>query len=80
MPKSAPAKSARKPAAKKTAVVKKPVRKAAPKAAKSPVGKLPEWNLADLYTSITAPEIARDLDKIDADCAAFEAAYKGKLA
>ncbi|QUS41603.1 M3 family oligoendopeptidase [Tardiphaga alba] len=86
MPKSATAKSARKSsaktsAAKKTAVVKKPVRKAAPKAAaKSPAGKLPEWNLADLYSSITAPEIARDLDKIDADCAAFEAAYKGKLA
>ncbi len=81
MPKSASAKSARKPAAKKTAVVKKPVRKTASKAAgKSAAGKLPEWNLADLYTSITAPEIARDLDKIDADCAAFEAAYKGKLA
>jgi len=81
MPKSATAKSARKPAAKKTAVLKRPVRKAAPKAAaKSPAGKLPEWNLADLYASITAPEIARDLDKIDADCAAFEAAYKGKLA
>ncbi len=81
MPKSAPAKSVRKPATKKTAVVKKPVRKIAPKAAaKSQAGKLPEWNLADLYTSISAPEIARDLDKIDADCAAFEAAYKGKLA
>ncbi len=92
MPKSAPAKSvsanksisaksARKPAAKKTSVVKKAVRDTAPKAAvKSLAGKLPEWNLADLYTSITAPEIARDLDKIDADCAAFEAAYKGRLA
>ncbi|WP_398474843.1 M3 family oligoendopeptidase [Tardiphaga sp.] len=81
MPKSVPAKAARKSAAKKTAVMKKPTRKVAPKAAaKSPAGKLPEWNLADLYTSITAPEIARDLDKIDADCAAFEAAYKGKLA
>jgi oligoendopeptidase F len=86
MPKSATAKSARKssakaPAAKKTATAKKPVRKAAPKTAgKSSAGKLPEWNLADLYTSITAPEIARDLDKIDADCAAFEVAYKGKLA
>lgn len=90
MPKSATAKSVRKPAAKKTAVVKKAVRKTAPKAAakpsakssaaKSPAGKLPEWNLADLYASITAPEIARDLDKIDADCAAFELAYKGKLA
>ena len=61
MPKSVPAKAARKSVAKKTAVVKKPARKVAPKAAaKSPAGKLPEWNLADLYTSITAPEIARD--------------------
>ncbi|MEW6641637.1 MAG: M3 family oligoendopeptidase [Pseudomonadota bacterium] len=42
--------------------------------------KLPEWNLADLYPSIDAPEIARDLDKLEADCVAFEAAYKGKLA
>lgn len=48
--------------------------------AKSPGGKLPEWNLADLYTAIDAPEIARDLDKIDAECAVFEADYKGKLA
>jgi oligoendopeptidase F len=48
--------------------------------AKSPGGKLPEWNLADLYTAIDAPEIAGDLDKIDAECAAFEADYKGKLA
>jgi oligoendopeptidase F len=87
MSKSASAKSARKPAgasaktAARAAAVKKTVRKAGGKpATKSTVGKLPEWNLADLYTSITAPEIARDLDKIDADCAAFEAAYKGKLA
>jgi oligoendopeptidase F len=42
--------------------------------------KLPEWNLADLYSGIDAPEVARDLDKIDADCVAFEADYKGKLA
>ncbi|OYU90033.1 MAG: oligoendopeptidase F [Bradyrhizobiaceae bacterium PARB1] len=84
MPKSAPAKFVRKPAsksaAKKAPAVKKAVRKGVPKPGKSPAGKLPEWNLADLYTSITAPEIARDLDKIDADCAAFEAAYKGRLA
>ncbi|MCX7309758.1 MAG: M3 family oligoendopeptidase, partial [Afipia sp.] len=84
MSKSASAKSARKSvstSAAKAATVKKTVRKAAGKTAtKSTVGKLPEWNLADLYTSITAPEITRDLDKIDADCAAFEAAYKGKLA
>ncbi|CAN5203709.1 M3 family oligoendopeptidase [soil metagenome] len=43
-------------------------------------GKLPEWNLADLYPAIDAPDVARDLDKLDADCAAFETAYKGKIA
>ncbi|RTL51803.1 MAG: M3 family oligoendopeptidase [Bradyrhizobiaceae bacterium] len=54
----------------------------AAKAATSKVGaaKLPEWNLADLYPSIGAPEVSRDLDKLDADCAAFETAYKGKIA
>ncbi|HEY0236356.1 MAG TPA: M3 family oligoendopeptidase [Afipia sp.] len=49
-------------------------------AAKTSQSKLPEWNLADLYSSIDAPEIARDLDKLDADCAAFENAFKGKIA
>jgi oligoendopeptidase F len=53
----------------------KPKAKAAPKATK-----LPEWNLADLYPSIDAPEIARDLDKLDADCVAFETSYKGRIA
>ncbi len=69
------AKSAKaKPAAKsKSAVKSKPV-------AKAKASKLPEWNLADLYSSIEAPEIARDLDRLDADCAAFEVEYKGKLA
>jgi len=49
-------------------------------AAKSKTGKLPEWNLSDLYSGIDAPEIARDLQKMDADCTAFETDYKGKLA
>jgi oligoendopeptidase F len=48
--------------------------------ARSKTGKLPEWNLADLYAGIDAAEIARDLRKMDADCAAFETDYKGKLA
>ncbi|MBN9583195.1 MAG: M3 family oligoendopeptidase [Afipia sp.] len=50
------------------------------KAARGKAGKLPEWNLADLYPAIDAPEVARDLDSLDADCAAFEAAYKGRIA
>jgi oligoendopeptidase F len=41
---------------------------------------LPEWNLADLYAGLEAPEIKRDLDRVDADCVAFEEAYKGRLA
>jgi oligoendopeptidase F len=49
------------------------------KAAGNP-GKLPEWNLGDLYGSIDAPEVARDLARMDADCVAFETDYKGKLA
>ena len=49
-------------------------------AAKSKAGKLPEWNLADLYSGIEADEVTRDLQKMDADCAAFEADYKGRLA
>jgi oligoendopeptidase F len=74
-------KPSRNTAPKKIASAKKAVRKVAGKSsAKSQAGKLPEWNLADLYTAIDAPEIARDLDKIDAECVAFEADYKGKLA
>jgi oligoendopeptidase F len=42
--------------------------------------KLPEWNLADLYSGIGAPEVTRDLDRLDAECVAFENDYKGKLA
>ena len=73
-----------------TAARKKPAAKsakaAAPKPAKSLVadgkalGALPEWNLADLYPGIDAPEVKRDLDRADAECVAFEEAYKGKLA
>jgi len=44
------------------------------------LGALPEWNLADLYAAIDAPEVKRDLERMDADCVAFEEAYKGRLA
>jgi oligoendopeptidase F len=43
-------------------------------------GKLPEWNLSDLYAGIDAPEVARDLARMDAECVAFETDYKGRLA
>src|SRR5690348_8076250 len=61
----------RKPAKSKA----KPTSKTAAK-----TGKLPEWNLADLYSGIDAPEVAHDLAKMDAECVAFETDYKGKLA
>ena len=46
----------------------------------SKAAKLPEWNLADLYAGIDAPEVADDLAKMDSECVAFETDYKGKLA
>lgn len=65
----------RKPNTKKAVTKAKPSSKPASKA-----GKLPEWNLADLYSGIDAPEVTRDLETMDADCVAFETDYKGKLA
>src|SRR5579859_4642423 len=41
---------------------------------------LAEWNLDDLYRGLDDPAIKRYLDRTDAECAAFEEAYKGKLA
>ncbi|MBY0381604.1 MAG: M3 family oligoendopeptidase [Xanthobacteraceae bacterium] len=75
MPKSAASRakqSSRKPSMVKAAA-KSSVRS-------KPSAKLPEWNLADLYASISAPQITADLDRLDADCAAFEDAYKGRIA
>src|SRR5207248_9817867 len=66
-PPRAAAKGAGKPAT-------KPSGKAGPA-----LGRLPTWNLADLYPAIDAPQVKRDLDRADAECAAFEEAYKGKL-
>src|SRR5258708_37640165 len=62
-----------------SALRKSTAKKPAAKSAAKP-GKLPEWNLADLYSGIDAPEVTRDLQKMDADCVAFETDYKGKLA
>src|SRR5262249_17169159 len=44
------------------------------------LGKLPEWNLADLYAALDAPEVKLDLERSLAECRAFEETYKGKLA
>jgi oligoendopeptidase F len=79
--KSATAKAAlRKPAISKSAAKAKSSAKSSPAKTASKTVKLPEWNLADLYSGIDAPEVTRDLDKMDADCVAFETDYKGKLA
>src|ERR1019366_3348835 len=64
-------------ALRKSTVPRKPnIKKSA---AKTRSGKLPEWNLADLYSGIDAPEVTRDLTRMDAECVAFETDYKGKL-
>ncbi|MEX0279468.1 MAG: M3 family oligoendopeptidase [Ruegeria sp.] len=44
------------------------------------LGDLPEWDLTDLYTSQDAPELTRDLDWLEGECASFAADYEGKLA
>src|SRR5215204_735023 len=46
----------------------------------SSLGRLPEWNLADLYAGIDDPKVKRDLDRADAYSVAFEQDFKGKLA
>ena len=63
----------------KRIAAKRPV-KNGPAAAKTALGALPEWNLSDLYAGLDDPAIKSDLDRADADCVAFENAYKGKLA
>jgi oligoendopeptidase F len=74
------------PTLRKAKPAAKSAKSAARKRAKSLVangkalGELPEWNLADLYPGIDAPEVKRDLERADAECVAFEETYKGKLA
>ena len=68
-------------ALRKSAAQRKPAAKPAAKSKTvSKAGKLPEWNLADLYSGIDAPEVVGDLQKMDKECVAFETDYKGKLA
>ena len=43
------------------------------------LGPMPEWNLADLYSAPTAPEIARDLAAAAAEARRIKEAYHGKL-
>ena len=58
----------------------RPVFDAATQAGGGAFGDLPDWDLTDLYASPEAPEFAADMDRLAADCAAFAAAYEGKLA
>ena len=44
------------------------------------LGKLPEWDLRDLYTGEDAPELARDMGWLEKACADFAADFEGKLA
>jgi len=46
----------------------------------SEFGNLPEWDLSDLYTGTDAPELKRDLDWLEKECAGFAKSYAGKLA
>ncbi len=40
---------------------------------------LPAWDLSDLFTTPSSPEIAATLDRAEADASAFEGRYKGRL-
>ena len=50
---------------------KAPVRAASKRSPGKSLKALPEWNLADLYAGIDAPEVTRDLERADADCRRF---------
>ena len=44
------------------------------------LGSLPEWNLADLYSGMDAPELRDDVKRAAGDALAFEGRWKGRLA
>ena len=44
------------------------------------LGDLPTWNLADLYSSPTGPDLLADLKRADAEAEAFATDYEGKIA
>ncbi|WP_226688577.1 M3 family oligoendopeptidase [Ruegeria arenilitoris] len=57
-----------------------PVRDANAAGGAGDLGNLPEWDLTDLYSSEEAPELDRDLEWLEGECASFAADYEGKLA
>ena len=44
------------------------------------LGNLPEWDLSDLYPSTDGPEITRDMEWLEKECADFAETFEGKLA
>ncbi len=44
------------------------------------LGLLPDWDLSDLYKGPDDPQIEKDMQWLDSECAAFAADYEGKLA
>src|SRR5690606_16965750 len=44
------------------------------------LGPLPEWDLSALYAGPDDPALARDMDQVAAEAAAFAERYEGKLA
>ncbi|TNJ41773.1 M3 family oligoendopeptidase [Phaeobacter sp. B1627] len=57
-----------------------PVRDANASSGSDGLGQLPEWDLTDLYSSEDAPELKRDLEWLQQECAEFASDYEGKLA
>jgi oligoendopeptidase F len=45
----------------------------------SKLGVLPEWDLSDLYPGMDSPELAADIERVEAACKAFARQYEGKL-
>lgn len=41
---------------------------------------LPEWDLSDFYSGISAPELTKDFSKLEKLCASFAKKYEGKVA
>ena len=44
------------------------------------LGNLPEWDLTDLYPNTDSPELGRDMEWLEKECADFANSYEGKLA
>jgi oligoendopeptidase F len=49
-------------------------------APKTELGRLPEWDLSDLYPGRDSPELNRDLERLEKDAERFRQRYEGKLA